>query len=59
MGVALGVAGLILFSQAGAGRAALAADGGSMDGVQVVDAVVEDLFTKLTRGSEQVLEVRA
>ena len=37
---------------------ALASGGGSMEHVQVVDAVVEDLFTKLTRGSEQVVEVR-
>jgi len=39
-------------------REALSSAGGSMDGVHVVDAVVEDLFTKLTRGSEQVVEVR-
>ena len=39
-------------------REALSSAGGTMDGVHVVDAVVEDLFTKLTRGSEQVVEVR-
>jgi len=37
---------------------ALASGGGSMEGVEVCDAVVEDLFTKLTRGSEQIVEVR-
>ena len=40
-------------------RDALATGGGTMDDIKIVDAVVEDLFTKLTRGSEQVVEVRA
>ncbi len=39
--------------------AGLASSGGTMEDVKVVDAVVEDLFTKLTRGSEQAVEVRA
>jgi ABC-2 type transport system ATP-binding protein len=38
---------------------ALRSGGGSMEDVEVRDAVVEDLFTKLTRGSEQIVEVRS
>jgi len=39
-------------------RAALTSGAATMDDVNVVDAELEDLFTKLTRGSEQVVEVR-
>jgi len=39
-------------------QSVLASAGGAVENVNVVDAVVEDLFTKLTRGSEQVVEVR-
>jgi ABC-2 type transport system ATP-binding protein len=40
-------------------REALASTSGTMDDATVVDAALEDLFTKLTRGSEQIIEVRA
>ncbi len=36
----------------------LASAGGAVENVNVVDAVVEDLFTKLTRGSEQIVGAR-
>ena len=52
-----------LTSKADAGRAqeaartALASMGGTVEDVRLGDAVVEDLFTRLTRGSERAVEV--